>query len=183
MKQKNSKTYWLVFIGVVLAAAVAVFCIWLPYESKTKAPDSNQNSNSTVSNDNANGTLNNSNSSNIVNSNNNANASDNFDNKGVNSNTNSSSPVVNNDSTDPYYYYDLGLLEFSKNNCLEAINYFNKAIALNSSNPNFYIKKSSAQITLNQKQAAIDTINQGLVNIPNDSSLLSQLDFIKNVVK
>ena len=46
MKERNSKTYWLVFVGVVLLIAIAVFCVWIPTKNKTKAPESNENSNS-----------------------------------------------------------------------------------------------------------------------------------------
>lgn len=61
MKNKSSKKYWLVFVGIVLIVAIAVFCIWLPIRNKTKAPVA-QNSNSSLSdinkNDNANGNQN-----------------------------------------------------------------------------------------------------------------------------
>ena len=44
MKKRNSKLYWLIFIGIVLVIAVIVFCVWLPARNKTKAPVSNNNS-------------------------------------------------------------------------------------------------------------------------------------------
>lgn len=183
MEKKNSKTYWLIFIGIVLIATIIVFCVWLPYKNKTQAPDSNQNLNTNLNtNQNANININVNNNINST-SNTNLNSSDNFDNKGTTSPAVQPPTTINNDSVDPYYYYDIGRTEFAKNNYQAAITYFDKAITLNPTNPNFYIKKSEAQITLHQKQAAIDTINQGLVKIPNDNLLLSQLDFIQNVVK
>lgn len=58
MKQRNSKMYWLVFMGVALALATIICCIWLPYRHKAKAPQSNQNSNEETSNNNLNSQIN-----------------------------------------------------------------------------------------------------------------------------
>jgi len=92
-------------------------------------------------------------------------------------------PPTPSGSTDPYYYYNLGKAEYAKNNLQSAIDNFDQAIAINSTNSSFYIAKSEAQISLGQKAAALDTINFGLSKMPDDESLLSQLDFIQNVVK
>lgn len=45
MKKENSKIYWLIFIGVAMIAAIAIFCVWLPYRNKTSAPGRNQDTN------------------------------------------------------------------------------------------------------------------------------------------
>ena len=89
MKQRNSKIYWLIFVGIVLIAAIIIFCIWLPYKNKTKAPDTDKE---TITNQNINQNLNEN-----ININNNTNASVNTNSASTQTNTNTAS--VNPDSS------------------------------------------------------------------------------------
>jgi tetratricopeptide (TPR) repeat protein len=106
----------------------------------------------------------------------------NFDNKGE-STTPTTVPTPDQNSSDPYSFYDAGVTALNSKNYQTAISYFDKALAIRQDDANFYIKKSEAQVSLDQKQQAIDTINKGLTVLPNNELLLNQLDILNNVVK
>jgi tetratricopeptide (TPR) repeat protein len=165
-----------VFSIIILILFIICDYVFIIRKSKVIAPENNNNTSQTETTNKTGDTASTQSDS--------TSNSGNFDNKGESPAVVPTTPsATNSNSTDPYYYYDLGISDFSKNNYQNAIDDFNKAIELNNSNPNFYIKKSQVQVASKQKQAAIDTINQGLVAVPGNDSLLSQLDFITNVVK
>lgn len=164
MMKRNSKIRWLVFICIVLIIAIAIFFVVLPTKSKIRAPQSE--STASTSTQNVKGTA----------------TTDGLENKGqIQTQT---TPIDNDpNSTDPYYFYDLGNSKLASKDYQVAIDYFNRALALNQLDSKFYVKKSETLVSLGKKAEAIDTINQGLAKLPNDESLLTQLDILKNVVK
>lgn len=170
MKKKNSKTSWLIFIGIVLAIAVIIFCIWLPIQNKTKAPDSNQN----VNTNNSNGSFDQKDNSNI-----NTNSADNTDQKDTNQNQNTNTRPTLNASD----YYNQGLVYTSQKQYEAAINSFTKAIEINPKEPDYYNKKAEAEVLVDRKQDAINTIKAGLVQNPNDTNLQNKLNILETVVQ
>lgn len=125
MEKRNSKTYWLVFVGVVLLAAIVIFCVWLPYKNKTKAPEANKNTNS-------------------------------------------------------YIETALEAPDAAKQAVLqENINQYSTAIADNPENIQNYIDKSEAEYQTGDKQAALDTVNEGLKIDPNNDLLKNKRDVLE----
>lgn len=125
MKQRNSKIYWLVFIGVVLLLAVAVFCIWLPYKDKTKAPESNKNSNTGQE----------------------------------------TIPDLPN--------------EINKETLKSDIKKYGEAINSDPTNAQNYIDKSGAEYLAGDKDAALETVVQGLEVDPTNELLKSRKDILE----
>lgn len=166
-KEKKSKKNWVIILiisGLIVILAVSGYLFWHSY--KDKADKNSHQSNSSDSTDQATATQ--------------GATSNNFDNKGEPSEA-VSSPEVN--SADPYSLYDAGKKLLNQKNYQGSLDYFNQALAIRNDDANFYISKSEAQVGLGQKQAAIDTINQGLTVLPNNETLLTQLDVLQNVVK
>lgn len=107
------------------------------------------------------------------------NTGDNFDYKGEEPKT-ETEPT---DSSDPYSLYDSGELALNSKDYQQALDFFNQALALRNNDANFYIGKSQAQVGLGKRNDAIATVNQGLSVLPNNETLLTQLDVLQNVVK
>lgn len=178
MKKKNSKTYWLVFIGVVLVVTAIVFCIWLPYRNKTKAPDSNLNVNQNQNN----------NLNENVNTNSPSNNFDQKDNQNLNINSNQNLNTNQNTNTNSETksaedYYNLGLKYTNEKNYALAISNFSKAIEIDPTITDYYSKKAEAQVLNGDKNGAIATVEAGLVALPGNQLLQNKLDIIKATVK
>lgn len=96
---------------------------------------------------------------------------------------NSSSPTLVAPAESAEAYYAQGLSYSAQKNYTKAIEYFDKAIALNPNNPTYYSAKAEAQVSNGDKQGAIATVQAGLVANPNDTTLQNKLDILQTVVQ
>jgi|SRR3990167_4305892 len=76
-------------------------------------------------------------------------------------------------------YYEQGVTKFTQKDYTKAITSIDKAIALDSHQPNYYNKKSQAQYNLGQKDKAIATVQEGLNKNPDSDLLKSRLDILQ----
>ena len=76
-------------------------------------------------------------------------------------------------------YYGEGVVKFTQKDYTGAIASMDKAIALDSHQPNYYNKKSQAQYNLGQKDKAIATVQEGLNKNPDSDLLKSRLDILQ----
>lgn len=98
--------------------------------------------------------------------------------------TSTTTPNTNaTNNTDPYYYYDLGLKQTVDKQYVVSIANFQKAIDLKPTISEFYSKKAEAEVLNGQKDQAIQTIQVGLKNIPDDPTLKNKLNILQTVVQ
>lgn len=76
-------------------------------------------------------------------------------------------------------FYETGLNYFNNKEYNSAITEFDKAIGKDKLEPNYFSKKAQAQSNLDQTQAAIDTINEGLKYNPSSDLLKTRLDILQ----
>ncbi|MEI6498414.1 MAG: hypothetical protein WCO23_00430 [bacterium] len=86
---------------------------------------------------------------------------------------------INSDSDSAKSHYEAGLTLFANQSYEAAIVEFDKAIALDNFEADYYSKKAQAESNLGQQQQAIDTINEGLKYIPTSDLLNSRLDILQ----
>jgi len=177
MEKKNSKTYWLVFVGVALIIAIIIFCVWLPYKNKTKAPESNLNGNTNSTNQNDN----------------------------INDKTNSKPSTVSpeqstfNQATEAYKSKDflkaesdlVAILSSDKNN-LEAMmllantyrdtnrlakakEIYSNVIGLDPKKVQAYLNLSQVLLQENNVSGAREILDKGLVNNPNNPDITDSI--------
>lgn len=79
----------------------------------------------------------------------------------------------------PSDYYTKGETALDDKNYQKAIENFDNAISEDPKNADYYIKKSQSEYNLGQKQAAIDTLKEGINQIPNNGELTSRLDTLE----
>lgn len=93
------------------------------------------------------------------------------------------SPPVVSESKDSSYYYNLGLSLQSEGKYREAVTNYSKAIELDPKQPDYYQRKAEVQVLLGDKDAAIQTVKDGLANNPGDILLQNKLSILQTIVK
>jgi len=165
--------YWLLFVGALIVIVLIIFCVWLPWKNKTKAPESNQNVNTE--------NINSNDSSFDLKDNQNTNNEN--QNAITNSNSNKNTNLNNSADHNADYYYNQGLVYTSQKQYDKAIESFAQAIAKNSKEPDYYSKKAEAEVLAGKKQDAIATVQAGLVANPGDPNLQNKLNILQTIVK
>lgn len=169
MPKRKNKNKWFVWIGAFLVVAIVLMTIdyFLLIRKKNTAPAIEKPEET---------------SQNI-----------NFDIKENNSSTkqqseapqsdNSAEPTQNTPTLSAEDYYNDGISKLNNKEYQSAIESFAKAIEFDTKKPEYYSKKSEAEVLAGKKAQAIETIKLGLVNNPGDVLLKNKLDILQTVVK
>ncbi len=155
MEFKCRKLTWreigIVFLILVFVVAI-IYYFMLYFKYKEKQSDSNnQESNQSIDNQ----------------------PSQSEDNLGLEDNTTNDTPTSEDSS------YQQAKKSLDNKDYENAIQSFNKAIAANPHNPDYYSGKSEAEYNLGQKTEALETVKQGLAENPDDDLLKSKLDVMQ----